>query len=89
MIEYTEQAAMVDALRYCASSEPCTKENCPYHAKREGYECVWAMIRDAADMIEALYAKTEEQQKIIDEQDAEIAELKDEIMRYPSEEAGA
>lgn len=88
MIEYTEQAAMVDALRYCASSEPCTKENCPHHAKREGYECVWAMIRDAADMIEALYAKTEEQQKIIDEQDAEIAELKDEIMRYPSEEAG-
>ena len=88
MTEYTKQAVMVDALRYCASSGPCTEDYCPYHAKREGYECVWAMIREAADMIEALYAKTEEQQALIDEQDEEIAELKNEIMRYPSEEAG-
>lgn len=88
MTEYTEQAMMVDALRYCASSGPCSKENCPYHDKREGYECVWTMIREAADMIEALYAKTEEQKVKIDDQDEEIVELKTEIMRYPSEEAG-
>lgn len=87
MTEYTKQAVMVDALRYCASSNPCSKENCPYHDKREGYECVWTMIREAADMIEALYAKTEEQQREIDEQDEEIVELKREIMYGPDEEA--
>jgi len=90
MTEFTEQTVMVDALRYCASSNPCSKENCPYHDKREGYECVWTMIREAADMIEAMYAKTLEQKAQIDEQDEqdeEIVELKREILYDPDEEA--
>lgn len=86
MIEYTEQAEMVDALRHCASDGFCEEKHCPYHAKRDGYECIWSMMRDAADMIEALYAKTQEQQARIDEQDEEIAALQREIMTYPAEE---
>ena len=67
MVTYTEQAVMVDALRYCASFEFCAKGKCPYHAKRVGYECIWAMIRDAADMIESLYDTVGKKQAVIDE----------------------
>ena len=86
MIEYTEQAVMVDALRYCITRKPC--DRCPGRA--EPLHCrnsLW-IAGLAADMIERLYANTQEQQRIINEQDEEIAELKNEIMRYPSEEAG-
>ena len=99
MVTDTEQAVMVEALRYCASFEFCAKGKCPYHAKRVGYECIWAMIRDAADMIESLFAQCEEKQAVIeslfaqceekqaviDEYEAENTELEDEVIRLRRE----
>jgi septal ring factor EnvC (AmiA/AmiB activator) len=96
MIEYTEQAQMVEALRACAEGK-CSK--CP--SEHSGWDCDTDMITKAADMIESRYRQIEElRQKIdeqdeeiaglkreIDEQDEEIAGLKREIMSYPAEES--
>lgn len=65
MIEYTEQAQMVDALQHCANTILCDKEQCPYIRSGNSYnsgKCFLNLMQAAADMIEALYAKTQEQQ---------------------------
>lgn len=88
MIEYAEQSQMVDSMRACSSGScrGCMLED--YRFAEPRIECPGVLLSKAADMINRLYAKTQEQKALIDEQDEEIAELKDEIMRYPSEEAG-
>lgn len=91
MVTYTEQAELVDALRYCATAadgsayRPCS-DRCPYHDKRMGYDCMWTMMRNAADMTERLFARIEELGREIAEKDKEIIDLKREIMTYPGEE---
>ena len=85
MTEYTEQAVVVDALRYCVGiSNPC--ERCPGYAEplhcRNGN---WMAVR-AADMIEAQYRQIEELRQEITKKDKEIVDLTLEIMSYPDEE---
>lgn len=76
MIEYTEQAQMVDALRLCGKGDFASCSKCG-----AGVACVPTMrarIRDAADMIEALYAKTQKPQHELDERIVEYeAEIRD------------
>ena len=85
MIEYSEQAQMVDALRYCRDTDSpcrlCPGRGEPLHCRNGG----WVM-GNAADMIEAQYRQIEELRQEIAEQDEEIAGLKREIMSYPAEE---
>lgn len=81
MIEYTEQAQMVDALRACAEGK-CNK--CPF--EHSGWDCDTDLITGAADTIESQYQLLEELRQEITEKDKEIEDLKREIMTYPDEE---
>ena len=84
MTEYTEQAVVVDALRYCVGiSNPC--ERCPGYAEplhcRNGN---WMAVR-AADMIEAQFRQIEELRQEIAEKDQTINELGEEIIMLQEE----
>ena len=80
MIEYTEQAQMVDALRACAEGK-CSK--CPF--EHSGWDCDTDLITGAAGMIESLRKEVEELRREIADKDKEIEDLKREIMTYPDE----
>lgn len=78
MIEYTEQAQMVDALRYCADRPMCFSTSCTYRNTPHLGSCISALKYAAADMIERLYAKTQEPQHELDEMIVEYeAEIRD------------
>lgn len=56
-----DYAELVKALRYCSTNDsdtPCNKQ-CPYYDKRDGYECIWEMMRKTADAIEELLKRPE------------------------------
>ena len=82
MIEYTEQAILVDDLRRCQNDGDCFKCKFQYNDL-----CKSEMLGKAADMIESQYQLLEELRKEIAEKDKEIEDLKREIMTYPDEEA--
>ena len=86
MTEYTEHALLVDTLRMCASKDRFCSFLCPYHRKREGYECIWTMMREAADANESQYRQIEELRQEITEKDKEIISLTLERVGYPDEE---
>ena len=89
MIEYTEQAQVVDSLRYCANTILCDKEQCPYIRSGNSYnsgKCFLNLMQAAADMIESKHRQIEELRQEIAEKDKEIEDLKREIMTYPDEE---
>ena len=77
MTEYTEQAQMVDALQHCARSGNCRA--CPnFKPNVFWHDCDPALKQAAADMIERLYAKTQEPQHELDEMIVEYeAEIRD------------
>lgn len=85
MIEYTEQAQMVDALRYCNVVENpcrlCPGLGAPLHCRNGGW-----IAGKAADMIEAQYQQIEELRKEIADMSGRIFDLNAEIERYEDEE---
>ena len=85
MTEYTEHALLVDTLRMCASEDRFCSFLCPYHRKREGYECLWAMMHEAADAIESQFRQTEELRQEIAGKDQTINELGEEIIMLQEE----
>lgn len=82
MLEYTEQAVMVDALRHCQNDGDCFKCRFQYNDL-----CKSEMHGKAADMIETLFKQVEELTQEITEKDKEIVDLTLELMSYPDEEA--
>jgi uncharacterized protein Yka (UPF0111/DUF47 family) len=86
MIDYTEQAVVVDTLRYCANTLVCGQKQCPAYYDRSD-DCFGDLLRDAANMIEAKHQLIEELRQETAEKDKEIEDLKREIMSYPAEEA--
>lgn len=88
MTEYTEQAQAVDALRYCAHTNICDREQCPYIRSGNSYDsggCFLNLMREAADMIEAQFRQVEELRQEIAEKDQTINELGEEIIMLQEE----
>lgn len=80
MIEYTEQAVMVDDLRHCQNDGDCFKCKFQYNDL-----CKSEMLGKAADMIGALFKQVEELSQEIARKDQTINELGEEIIMLQEE----
>lgn len=85
MIDYTEQAVLVDSMRACSdgSCKGCMLKD--YRFAEPKIACPDVLLSKAADMIESQYRLIEELRQEIAEKDKEIDDLKREIMTYPDE----